>query len=172
MRWPINLPRRPPQVRPELEQSGGKEMTIIVNRQASSDDATIGEMLIDDVHEAWTLEPTIREVAGEPVSEWKIPSKTAIPAGTYNVTIAPSARFGREMPHVNDVDGFAGIEIHWGNFPIDTDGCTLLGTDKGSAMVKNSVAAFNAFFPKLQAALTAGDTVTITYVNPTPILVA
>jgi hypothetical protein len=141
-------------------------MKIIVNREPSSDGATLGEMLIDGVHQAWTLEPTIREIAGEPVSEWKILNKTAIPAGTYNLIIGPSAKFGRDMPRVEDVQGFDGIEIHWGNFPHDTDGCTLLGTDKAPAMVKNSVVAFNAFFPKLQAELAAGGTVSITYVNP------
>jgi hypothetical protein len=141
-------------------------MNIIVNRDPSDCGATLGEMLIDDVHESWTLEPTIREIAGEPVSQWKIPSKTAIPAGTYNVTIRASARFGRDMPHVENVPGFDAIEIHWGNFPHDTDGCTLLGTDKAPAMVKNSVVAFNAFFPKLQAALADGGAVSITYVNP------
>jgi hypothetical protein len=122
--------------------------------------------LIDDSHEAWTLEPTIREVAGEPVSQWKILNKTAIPAGTYDLTIGLSTRFGRDMPRIEDVAGFDGIEIHWGNFPHDTDGCTLLGTGKAPAMVTNSVVAFNLFFPKLQAELAEGRAVTITYVNP------
>ena len=70
------------------------------------------------------------------------------------------------MPHVENVDGFGNIEIHWGNYPKDTDGCTLIGTGKDPAMVTSSEAAFNVFFPKLQAALAGGDTVTITYVNP------
>lgn len=144
-------------------------MTITVNREASRDGATMGEMLIDGVHQAWTLEPVIREVAGKPVSEWKIPKKTAIPAGTYNLTIGPSARFGQDMPRVDNVDGFIGILIHWGNYPIDTDGCTLLGTARAPAMVQNSVAAFKAFFPKLEAELANGGTATITYVNPKPV---
>jgi hypothetical protein len=141
-------------------------MKITVKREPSANDATLGEMLIGDVHEAFTLEPTIREVAGEPVSRWKIQNKTAIPAGTYNVTIRYSPKFKRDMPHVENVDGFECIEIHWGNYPKDTDGCTLIGTGKDPAMVTSSVAAFNAFFPKLQAALAGGEPVSITYVNP------
>jgi hypothetical protein len=85
--------------------------------------------------------------------------------GTYNVVIDFSQRFEREMPHVLNVEGFDGIRIHSGNTSADTEGCILLGqTRNGSDEVINSRAAYNAFFPKLQAAINSGERVSITIV--------
>jgi hypothetical protein len=76
-----------------------------------------------------------------------------------------SQRFGKEMPHILNVEGFDGIRIHSGNTSADTEGCILLGQARnGPDEVINSRAAFNAFFPKLQAAISNGERVNITIV--------
>lgn len=75
----------------------------------------------------YSLEDTVREIPGHPVSEWKIPGKTAIPSGIYRLRWTMSQRFGREMLLLENVPGFAGIRIHSGNTEADTEGCILLG---------------------------------------------
>jgi hypothetical protein len=141
-------------------------MELIVRRHASDDACTLGELLVDGEHECWTLEDPIREQPGVPVSQWKIPGQTAIPAGAYNVTITYSPHFGRNMPLVNDVPGFSGVRIHTGNAASDTDGCLLVGETLGVDAIRNSVAAFSPLYDKIANALAAGEVVTIEYINP------
>lgn len=90
--------------------------------------ATPGTLTADEgrQYHAFTLEDPIRERAGEPVSAWKIRGNTAIPAGLYRVALTPSARFKRVMLQILDVPGFAGIRIHNGDGPEDTEGCPLV----------------------------------------------
>ena len=138
-------------------------MHITLTRKQLGPDATIGDLAIDGQPECHTLEDVVREVASAPVSVWKIPGKTAIPRGTYQVVIDFSSRFQRLMPHVLDVPGFTGIRIHRGNTDRDTEGCILLGSAiAGPDMITGSTIAFDAFYLKLQAALDAGNDVWIT----------
>ena len=136
-------------------------MQLKVTRNPSKDGATIGSFLIDGGFQYYSLEDVVREVAGQPVSQWKVQNQTAIPRGTYEVIIDFSTRFQRDMPHVLNVPGFTGIRIHSGNTDADTDGCILLGTTRTDNEVLNSRVAFDDFFPKLKAALGAGEKVTI-----------
>jgi hypothetical protein len=122
-------------------------------------------MWIDGVFEAYTLEDCVREDPLKPVSEWKVPGQTAIPAGTYDVTIDFSNRFQRLMPHVLSVPGFTGVRIHAGNTDKDTEGCILLGQEKGTDFIGHSKAAFDTFFQQLQDAINADQSVTVTVTN-------
>ena len=74
----------------------------------------------------WTLEDPAREAPGEPVEAWKIKGDTAIPRGTYAVTVTRSNRFGVDLPLLLDVPGFEGVRIHGGNTAADTEGCILV----------------------------------------------
>jgi hypothetical protein len=71
--------------------------------------------------------------------------------------LLPSARFETYTPHVLDVPGFTAIEIHPGNSPEDTEGCTLVGETRGligypeSDWIGNSDEAFNDLIAKLDA---------------------
>ena len=114
---------------------------------------TIGRLYIDGAFQCYTLEDKVREVDGQPVQVWKVPTKTAIPKGTYKLIIDFSNRFQKDMPHILDVPGFEGIRIHSGNTSEDTEGCIIVGNAwNGSNFVSNSKIAFNALFSKLQAA--------------------
>lgn len=138
-------------------------MKITITRNDPKDGATIGNMLIDGVPQCYTLEDTVRELPGVPVATWKVAGETAIPRGTYAVTIDQSARFGRLMPHVLNVPGFDGIRIHPGNTPKDTEGCILVGMSiAGDAYIGASRVAFGVLFAKMQAALAVGDSITLT----------
>lgn len=128
-------------------------MKLRLERGASAHGATIGQLFVDGAEECWILEDEVRAV--------KIPGQTAIPAGTYNVIVTMSARFGRELPLLEDVPNFSGIRIHPGNSPADTEGCLLPGRTRTDRTVGESKVAFGALFSKIQQGLNDGDTVTI-----------
>lgn len=128
-------------------------MFITVKRQWFTDHSTVGEMLIDNDRECFTLEDTVRH------DEFKVKGRTAIPSGTYQVVITHSNRFNREMPLLLNVPGFEGVRIHTGNTDKDTEGCILIGKDfdeRAKDWIGDSREAFNEFFPKLQTALKSG----------------
>ena len=100
------------------------------------------------------------------VRGWKTKGQTAIPFGTYDVVLSPSARFKRVMPEVLHVPGFDGIRIHMGNTIEDTEGCPLVGFDRTSANVLRSAAAFYALFERLSVAAEAKDWATLTVLPP------
>jgi hypothetical protein len=75
---------------------------------------------------------------------------SCIPVGTYRVTTAFSPHFQRIMPLILGIPNRSEIEIHWGNYPDDTRGCILLGTERGDNSVLNSRAAFDELFPMIQ----------------------
>lgn len=136
-------------------------MDIQVKRTVFTNLSTVGEMWIDGQFECYTLEDCTREILGKPVAEWKIKDSTAIPIGTYTVTIDQSTRFGRLMPHILNVPGFSGIRIHSGNDAVDTEGCILVGQEKTTDFIGHSKAAFAEFYPKLEAAMPQGVKITI-----------
>ena len=145
-------------------------MELTLQREPSTDESTPGTLSVNGVFECFTLEDVVREVPGLRVAAWKVASRTAIPVGAYDVTIDFSQRFGRDMPHILDVEGFDGIRVHSGNTSADTEGCILLGTARnGFDEVINSRAAYNAFFPKLQAASDNGERVSTTIVAATAV---
>lgn len=124
-------------------------MNLTLIRRWGSPNATIGELLIDDVRQCFTLEDTIRTGP-------KIPGETAIPAGRYQVVVTESARFKRALPLLIDVPGFEGVRIHPGNTAQDTEGCILVGASMGPDRVYNSRKAFGPLFDWIQQALTRG----------------
>lgn len=128
-------------------------MEISVKRGPSLQGATIGELFVDGVFQCFTLEDTVREVAGEPVSAWKKQNITAIPRGRFQVTITHSPHFGCDLPLLINVPGFTAVRIHWGNKAADTDGCILVGQTKEANLIYKSKDAFDALFPKIKGAI-------------------
>lgn len=131
-------------------------MKLTLKRTECGKACTIGELLVDGQHEAFTLEDVVRS------DGLKIPGETAIPFGTYTVDITYSPRFKRDLPLLIGVHGFVGIRIHPGNTASDTEGCILIGQGKGQNCILSSRAAFDALFPKLQAAKQRSEPITIT----------
>ncbi len=128
-------------------------MQLVLTRKTFTDTSTIGELTVDGAFQCFTLEDVPRDR--------KIPGKTAIPAGTYEVIINHSPKFGRDMPRLLDVPGFEGILIHFGNKPEDTDGCILVGSSEGKDFIGSSRVAFDALFAKLAKAVRGGEAVAI-----------
>ena len=135
-------------------------VTLITLTQKSS----IGRLSLDGVDECFTLEDKQRR-DGAP----KIFGETAIPLGRYRLTIERSPRFSRLAghdvftPRLHDVPGFDGVLIHPGNHPGETLGCILVGRKLGEAdEILESRLAYEALFPKLEAALNRGESVFLT----------
>ena len=114
-------------------------LTIRILRKEFFSDTTIGETYVDGKRLGFCLEDAVREIPGHPVSEWKVKGQTAIPVGTYRVTLEWSPRFGRIMPTIHGAEGFVGLRIHGGNTHQDTEGCPLFAARRiGERMIQGS----------------------------------
>lgn len=143
-------------------------MEILIQRRKTEGKSTIGRLSIDGKEFCWTCEDPVREIAGRPVAEWKIPRETAIPGGRYKVTFETSGRFGPDTLTVNDVPGFTAIRIHSGNTAADTEGCLLVGqgADLAAGTIQNSKLALAALKSEVKDAIeNRCEEIWITYVN-------
>jgi hypothetical protein len=127
---------------------------IIIIRETFTENSTMGELLFGDLT-MFTLEPP--QSSGELVA-----------LGTYQAVLEMSPRFKTLTPHLKGVPGYddngphGPVEIHWGNYPGNTEGCCIVGTIRGIDFVGNSRAALEM----LVAALPGNFTVT--YEQETP----
>lgn len=117
-------------------------MEIKVKRIARKDSYTIGRLYIDDEYFCDTLEDKDRGLKQtdtlEQIKKVKVKDETAIPIGTYKVTLSYSPRFKKILPLIENVKGFDGIRIHSGNTNKDTSGCLLVGKNTKVGMVTSS----------------------------------
>lgn len=151
-------------------------MEIKVIRKILTDETSIGDLLINGTFVCYTLEDRDRNLKSDmtvaDIQNIKVYSKTAIPYGSYRVTVTPTSLTGvgerliagsKQLPLVNGVKGFDGIRIHRGNKATATAGCLLCGLTKGTDLIGDSTTAHNLVFNNIQTALAANETVTITY---------
>jgi hypothetical protein len=134
---------------------------LVLKRNRSGEHATIGLLEVDENFACFTCEDVVREQPGVPVEEWKVPGKTAIPAGRYQVIINESRRFKRLLPLLLNVPGFEGVRIHPGNTHEDTEGCILPGTQIAGEMIVESRRAFNRLYLAIESALQSDEEVWI-----------
>lgn len=90
---------------------------------------TVGQLFVNDKWECYTLEDAVRDDPNPvtPENEAKVPGRTAIPLGQYQVVAALSPKFGPNTLTLLNVPGFTYIRIHAGNRDTDTEGCLLVG---------------------------------------------
>jgi hypothetical protein len=131
---------------------------LTVQRKPSYNGTTLGVLLIDGVQFAETLEDTVR-------NDGKVWGQTAIPAGTYPVTITKSQRFGKMLPLIENVPGFSGIRIHAGSSQFDTEGCILVGQYHVGAELMHSRIAMEALMSKLAPVVARGESITLIVEN-------
>lgn len=93
-----------------------------------ADKLTWGDLYVRGEYFCCSLEDEVREVYGKHVSMWKIPKRTAIPAGVFRVGLEKSPTFGPDTPTIYEVPGFDLIRMHGGTTIIDSEGCPLLGS--------------------------------------------
>lgn len=122
-------------------------MKLSLKRKFFGSTYTIGDLFIDGVFFCNTIEDVVRQLP--PVCPntpkglnctcpQKIYAETAIPAGTYKVTMEYSQRFKRCLPLLHDVPHFIGILIHSGNTQRDSAGCIIVGFNTVKGKVTNS----------------------------------
>lgn len=140
-------------------------MEITVKRKFKGNNYTIGSLYIDGKYFCDTLEDIDRgltdNMTDSYISTVKVVDQTAIPTGSYKVTITYSNRFQKLLPLINNVKGFSGIRIHSGNTKEDTSGCILVGFNTEKGKVVNSRVTFNKLFNILQDTLNNGKQVEI-----------
>lgn len=124
-------------------------MHLTVTRKEFTEESTIGELSVNGQFFCYTLEDKVRDIGKD--GEGKVPGKTAIPYGQYEVICNKSDRFKKYMPLVLGVPFFSGIRIHSGNTDVDTEGCILVGFVRGKNFIGESKKAFNALMKLLAA---------------------
>lgn len=122
-------------------------MNLTLSRTFKGQHYTIGKLFIDGIYFSDTLEDTVRDLPpvcpytaqNQPCAcQGKVYSQTAIPAGTYRVTLEQSPRFKRVLPYLHNVPHFLGVLIHSGNTAKDSAGCILVGRNKVKGQVLES----------------------------------
>ena len=129
------------------------KVELTLRRIAAKRTYTIGHLYVNGTYFCDTLENTDRRLDQsmplEKVMAKKVYGKTAIPTGTYRVTmrrkspkfskIEYSAAFcGGYKPRLLRVPGFEGVLIHRGNAEKATQGCLLVGDNTSKGGLSNS----------------------------------
>lgn len=133
-------------------------MKLLVTRNWKKPEYTIGRLFINGEFFCNTLEDTVRDLQ----KERKVKGQTAIPEGTYEVTLnvispkynkKPNYKFCEaRMPRLLGVPQFEGVLIHPGNSNKDTEGCLLVGENKVKGGLVNSFATFKRLWYILEDA--------------------
>lgn len=140
-------------------------MILTMIREPSVGGATLSRLFKGNDFICDILEDQVRELPGRTVSFWKRKGTTAIPFGTYEVTMETSGRFGPNTLSLNNVPGFEYIRIHGGNTAADTEGCLLPGTRNSANTVANSQIALKKLKTVTWAAYSKGEEVMIEIVG-------
>ena len=152
------------------------KMELIVDRKWKKQSYTISNLLVDGKWFCNVLEDTDRGLDDSmniaKIRELKKSSITAIPKGTYEITLdAISPRFctnsfykqvcNGKLPRLLNVKGFEGILIHAGNTDKDSAGCLLVGINLERGKVLKSQETFRKLYKLLQEGKNRGEKITI-----------
>lgn len=147
--------------------------TLRIERRWKKETYTIGRLYVNGILWCNSLEDTDRGLdqgmTVVAIKARKVKGQTAIPTGTYEVTLTVSPKFAKKswavkydglVPLVQGVKGFDGVRIHPGNTPEDTLGCILPGRNTIVGQITNSVQCYyrlmdDVFMPAHEA----GETV-------------
>ena len=142
-------------------------MKLELKRIAKKDKYTIGHLYINNKYFCDTLEDPDRGLTSTmsltEIKAKKIKGDTAIPTGTYKITLDvvspkysnfskyPYVKFcGGKMPRLLNIPGYEGVLIHAGNTQKDTEGCLLVGLNKVVGKVINSQVTWKKLYEILQ----------------------
>ena len=122
-------------------------MKLLLKRKYFGDNYTTGDLYVDGKFFCNTIEDKVRQLpktcpdTPKGISckcKEKIYAETAIPVGTYKITMKLSSRFGVVLPYLHDVPHFIGVLIHSGNTEKDSSGCIIAGDNTSVGKVANS----------------------------------
>jgi len=153
-----------------------RDMHIRLERIYNCANYCIGHLYADKEFVCDTIEDTDRGLdeswSLEQIKKVKVQNKTAIPTGTYRVTInVVSPKFskkdyykkhdGGRLPRLLSVKGFEGILIHRGVNEKSSAGCLIVGYNKIKGAVVDSQRAYEKLYSIMK--LNNGNiTITIT----------
>ena len=152
-------------------------MELVVDRKWKKQNYTISNLTIDGKWFCNVLEDADRglddSMSIAKIRELKKPSITAIPKGTYEITldvISPkycTNNFYKQVcngkvPRLLNVKGFEGILIHAGNTDKDSAGCLLVGINLERGKVLKSQETFRKLYKMLSEAKLRGEYIQIT----------
>lgn len=141
-------------------------MEIKVIRKYKKTDYTIGQMLINGIDFCQTCEDKDRGLRQDmPLSQlkkMKIYGQTAIPTGTYDVTVYFWPKYRKNYPMLKNVPAYTGILIHGGKNQNSSLGCILIGENKIKGGLINCEKYVREITKKCEDAIKRGERVTIT----------
>lgn len=133
-------------------------MKLLLDRKYKKANYTIGHLYIDGKYFCDTIEDTVRDLHGTK-GKAKIYAKTAIPEGTYKITmdvVSPKFKskswtkpYGGKLPRLLNVPYFEGILIHIGRNERNSAGCIVVGQNKAKGQVINSLETFDMLMTEL-----------------------
>lgn len=150
-------------------------MKLELKRIARKPTYTIGHLYIDGTYFCDTIEDTDRDLNRNGIfdgPERKIPSETAIPNGTYEITMkVTSPKFSLKadykwwpqarLPRLLNVPHFEGILIHAGSTERSSAGCIIVGCNTIVGRVTQSMETCKKLYPILKAASDRSEKITI-----------
>lgn len=148
-------------------------MKLVLKRINNQDNYCEGKLYIDGIYQCDAIEDTDRGLTSEmsiaEIQSKKVYGETAIPKGTYQITLdvvspkfkdRPWATFCEgKLPRLLDVPGYEGVLIHVGNEASNSLGCLLVGQKTKDGWISNSTQTFKNLYYKLKQAT---DQITIT----------
>lgn len=154
-------------------------MELVVDRKWKKQSYTISNLTIDGKWFCNVLEDKDRNLDSSmsiaKIRELKKPSITAIPRGTYEITLdVTSPKYSTnsfykqvcngKVPRLLNVKGFEGILIHVGDGPRGADlssGCLLCGYNKVKGQLRDGKEVFKKLYSLLKEAKSRGEKITI-----------
>ena len=154
-------------------------MELVVDRKWKKQSYTISNLTIDGKWFCNVLEDADRglddSMSLDKILELKKPSITAIPKGTYEITLnVVSPKYctnsfykqvcNGKVPRLLNVKGFEGILIHVGDGPRGADlssGCLLCGYNKVKGQLRDGKEVFKKLYSLLKEAKSRGEKITI-----------
>lgn len=154
-------------------------MKLVLKREHLKDDYTIGKLYINSVYFCDTLEDKVRDLNKDgdlnDLGETKVYGKTAIPYGTYNITLdVASPKFSKypfyrsicegKLPRLLNVPHFDGILIHVADGPKGADlleGCIGVGKNTIKGGLTEGKKTFENLYLVLEEAKNKKEFITI-----------
>ena len=152
-------------------------MKITLTRIYTCPSYTIGRLRVDNKYVCDVCEDMDRGLDQswplDRIRKTKVYRQTAIPTGTYKVTLAvKSPKMSQQayyrnfcdgyLPRLIEVPGYDGILIHKGNKASQSAGCLLVGYNTEKGKVLRSQEAFERLYGILKAASDKGEKISIT----------
>lgn len=143
-------------------------MKLTIKRIITRNNYTLGKLYVDGVYFCDTLEDKdrglTRNMSVEQIKSVKVPGETAIPKGTYRVTLdVVSPKFskypfymqtcGGKLPRLIDVKGYEGVLIHVADGPKRdslVQGCIGIGNLSAEEYLMNGKKVFAELYNKLK----------------------